>query len=61
MFFPPAPDPTAQTFNWAILIFGIVVVFAFVFYFTKTKHIYNSPVEKTRAEEGIGRGLEEMP
>ncbi|KAK3113093.1 hypothetical protein LTR53_009941 [Teratosphaeriaceae sp. CCFEE 6253] len=53
IFFPAAPNPTVTTMNWACLIFSAVVGFAVVFYFTRAKNIYRSPVEITRAEEDI--------
>ncbi|KAK5132716.1 hypothetical protein LTR08_008682 [Meristemomyces frigidus] len=53
LFFPAAPNPTTQTMNWAVLIFGAVVIFALGFYFTQTKHIYRSPAQITRPEEDM--------
>lgn len=53
MFFPPAPNPDAQTMNWACLIFGAVVLFALGSYVARTKHTYTAPVEATRAEEDV--------
>lgn len=53
LFFPPGPDPTAESMNWACLIFGSVVTFALAYYFLRSKHVYRSPVEITRTEEDI--------
>ncbi|KAK3646441.1 hypothetical protein LTR56_008539 [Elasticomyces elasticus] len=53
LFFPAAPNPTTASMNWAVLIFGAVVIFALTFYFIRTKHIYRSPAQITRPEEEI--------
>ncbi|KAK5705172.1 hypothetical protein LTR97_002289 [Elasticomyces elasticus] len=53
LFFPAAPNPTTASMNWAVLIFGAVVIFALTFYFVRTKHIYRSPAQITRPEEEI--------
>lgn len=52
IFFPAGPDPTAQTMNWACLIFSAVVTFAVGFYFLRAKSTYRSPAEIKRAVEG---------
>ncbi|KAK3617202.1 hypothetical protein LTR22_026809 [Elasticomyces elasticus] len=50
LFFPAAPNPTAASMNWAIVIFGGVVTFAFVWYFVRGRHEYMGPVEYIRKD-----------
>lgn len=50
-FFPSAPNPTATSRNWAILIFGVVVVFSMLYYLFRARHRYVGPVEYVRKIE----------
>ncbi|KAA6406969.1 MAG: amino acid permease [Lasallia pustulata] len=43
-FFPETRRVVPATFNWGILIYGVMVVFAVVFYFVKGRHGYVGPV-----------------
>ena len=43
-FFPEATPVAAGTFNWSVVIYGVVVVFAVVFYWVKGRHGYAGPV-----------------
>jgi amino acid transporter len=45
LFFPQAPDPTAASMNWAILIYGAVVTFALGYYAIWGRHHYDGPVQ----------------
>ncbi|KAK3634129.1 hypothetical protein LTR56_015475 [Elasticomyces elasticus] len=42
-----------MTLNWAVLIFGAVVIYALGFYFVRTKHVYRAPAQITRPEAEI--------
>lgn len=44
MFFPSAPNPTAETMNWSVVVFGAVVIFFIIWYFVRAKHVYVGPV-----------------
>ena len=39
--------------NWAILIFGAVVIFALGSYFVRIKYVYRSPAQIMRPEHEI--------
>ncbi|KAK0937294.1 hypothetical protein LTR29_011117 [Friedmanniomyces endolithicus] len=43
-FFPSAPDPTGTSMNWAILIFGAVIIFFTAYYAVNARHRYTGPV-----------------
>ena len=47
-FFPPIPNPPPSAMNWAIVVYGVVMIFATVYYFVSAKHRYVGPVEYTR-------------
>lgn len=47
-FFPVYAVVTALNMNWAILIYGVVMLFAFAMYFTHGRKIYEGPVVKVR-------------
>lgn len=47
-FFPGSPSPTPAVMNWAILIFGSVMLFAGVYYVVAARHKYDGPVEYVR-------------
>ncbi|KAK4556672.1 hypothetical protein LTR86_006243 [Recurvomyces mirabilis] len=50
LFFPSVPNPTAQSMNWACLMFGVMVIFAFVWYVVRGRHEYDGPVEYIRKD-----------
>ena len=39
--------------NWASLIFGVVIIFAWIYYAVKKRHEYKGPVEFVRKDEEI--------
>lgn len=43
-FFPQETPPTAKTMNYNILINGVIMIFAVIYYFVKGKHDYVAPV-----------------
>jgi amino acid transporter len=45
LFFPGAPNPDAANMNWAILVYGVVICFAFGYYYFRGRHEYDGPVE----------------
>jgi choline transport protein len=47
-FFPGTNNPNAEQMNWAILIYGAVMVFALMHYFISARHVYDGPVEYVR-------------
>ncbi|GAB7354834.1 hypothetical protein MBLNU459_g5215t1 [Dothideomycetes sp. NU459] len=51
VFWPSAPNPTVESMNWSVLIFGAVVIFALVFYWVKKRHEYKGPVALVRSGE----------
>ncbi|KAK5109723.1 hypothetical protein LTR62_006563 [Meristemomyces frigidus] len=55
--FPSTVAPTPANMNWAVLLFGFVVVFAVGYYLVVGRHVYISPRERLRRE--IGESLVE--
>ncbi|KAF2171481.1 hypothetical protein M409DRAFT_18598 [Zasmidium cellare ATCC 36951] len=51
IFFPTAPHPTAEYFNWAVVVFVGTVIIAFTWYFVRGRHEYLGPVEYVRKTE----------
>ncbi|RMD44987.1 hypothetical protein DV735_g109, partial [Chaetothyriales sp. CBS 134920] len=47
-FFPGTVSPTAAEMNWAILIYGAVMVFALLHYVISARNVYDGPVEYVR-------------
>ena len=47
-FFPGSPNPTPAMMNWAILIYGSVMLFAGIYYFVSARKVYDGPVEYVR-------------
>jgi amino acid transporter len=45
LFFPQIPSPDAPNMNWAILIYGVVVSFALIYYYIYGRHHYDGPVQ----------------
>ncbi|KAF2824350.1 amino acid transporter [Ophiobolus disseminans] len=43
-FFPVGPNPTVVDMNWACLGYGIVIIFALVYYAVRGRHVYLGPV-----------------
>lgn len=47
-FFPSSPNPTMENMNWACLGYGLVLVFAIIYYVVVGRHVYVGPVEYVR-------------
>ena len=47
-FFPMGPRPTPAGMNWSILMFGATIIFSWVFYYVKGRHVYAGPVAYVR-------------
>ncbi|KAF2625635.1 amino acid transporter [Macroventuria anomochaeta] len=47
-FFPSAPHPAVADMNWAVLGYGLVIIFALVYYAIHGRHVYIGPVEYVR-------------
>lgn len=47
-FFPMGPKPTPAGMNWSILMFGVTVLFSWVYYYFKGRHVYKGPVAYVR-------------
>ena len=45
---PPAKDVTAQTFNWASVMFVGIVLFSLIFYIVSGRKTYDGPVVLVR-------------
>ncbi|OJZ90148.1 amino acid permease [Aspergillus piperis CBS 112811] len=50
-FFPLTNDTAPSEFNWAIVIFGAVVVFALVYYALYARKVYKGPVTRVRVAQ----------
>ncbi|KAK5761041.1 hypothetical protein LTS12_008889 [Elasticomyces elasticus] len=48
--FPAVPNPTPASMNWACLMFGVVMIFACVWYFVRGRHEYDGPVRYIRKD-----------
>lgn len=44
-FFPTAPNPKVADMNWTVLGYGVVLIFALVYYVLHGRHVYAGPVE----------------
>lgn len=47
-FFPISVAPALADMNWAILMFGGVIIFALAYYLVTARKIYDGPVEYVR-------------
>lgn len=47
-FFPPIPNPPPELMNWAIVVYGGVLIFAGIYYFVSARKHYVGPVEYVR-------------
>ncbi|KAI1762688.1 amino acid transporter [Hypoxylon sp. FL1150] len=45
-FWPQTFEPTPETFNWSILIFGAVVLFSVVWYILRARHYFRGPIKE---------------
>ena len=48
IFFPPGPNPTPEGMNWAILVYGGVLIFSLTYYVFRGRFRYAGPVEYVR-------------
>ena len=55
LFFPAVPDPNAASMNWAIVIYGAVVLFACGYYVVRGRHEYDGPVHYVKWQAGEGQ------
>jgi hypothetical protein len=46
--FPLSVDPSLADMNWAIAIWGFVVVFAVIYFIVWARKVYDGPVEYVR-------------
>lgn len=47
-FFPPVPNPAPSEMNWAIAVYGGMLLVAFVYYILRARHVYVGPVAYVR-------------
>ena len=50
--FPAVPNPAPVEMNWASLMFGAILLLAFIWYFVKARFEYDGPVEYVRKDFG---------
>jgi choline transport protein len=48
--FPLANNPTASGMNWSSLVYGVIVLFAVVYFFVHGRKEYDGPVVLVKAE-----------
>ncbi|KAK1045587.1 hypothetical protein LTR74_018108 [Friedmanniomyces endolithicus] len=46
VLFPPIPDPSAASMNWAILVFGVIALFSGIYYAVAGRKTFNPPMRK---------------
>lgn len=44
-FFPTYPHPTADLFNWNVLIYGVVVTVSLAWFYARARKVYVGPVQ----------------
>lgn len=47
-FFPPIPNPPPSAMNWAVVVYGAVLIMATIYWFISARHNYVGPVEYVR-------------
>ena len=52
LMFPAEPDPTPQTMNYTVLVFGGVTLLASIYYWTSGVHWFKGPVVTVEAIPG---------
>lgn len=50
-FFPPVAHPAPDTMNWAIMVYGVVIVASLAYYIPVGRHHYKGPVAYVRQED----------
>lgn len=51
MFWPPFPNPGVSWMNWGAFVYGVVIIWAFIYYYLRAKKHYQGPVEYVRKLE----------
>lgn len=57
-YFPSGPQPTPEDMNWSSLIFGVVLIFGLIFYFTNKRHEYHGPVASVQDAQELDRAID---
>ncbi|KAK5125390.1 hypothetical protein LTR85_000499 [Meristemomyces frigidus] len=60
LFFPSAPNPDPASMNWAILIYGAVILFAGGYYLVRGKDEYDGPVHYVRWQAVQGESSQKI-
>nr|POF17336.1 putative amino-acid permease c15c4.04c [Quercus suber] len=55
LFFPAAPSPDPKSMNWAVLIYGVVLSFAAIYYWIYGWKEYRGPVRDVKWQAGEDR------
>lgn len=45
-FWPQTTDPTPETFNWSVLVFGFVLLSSISWYTIKARHYFKGPIKE---------------
>ncbi|KAF2962727.1 hypothetical protein GQX73_g10844 [Xylaria multiplex] len=45
-FWPQTVNPTPETFNWSILVFGTVVLFSVIWYIMQARRVFKGPIKE---------------
>ena len=45
IFFPPGPRPDPKSMNWAIVVYGGVIIFSVIYYIFRGRFNYDGPVK----------------
>lgn len=51
MFWPSYPNPSIPGMNWGVLVYGVVIIWSYVYYHIRAKKHYAGPVEYVRKNE----------
>ncbi len=43
-FWPSTVNPTAQTMNWSVAVFGAALIFSMIFWFVHGRKVYTGPI-----------------
>ena len=49
-FWPLFTPTSAQTFNWSVVIYGAVLIFAVGYYYVHGRHVYDGPVVSVKRD-----------
>ncbi|KAI5777063.1 amino acid/polyamine transporter I [Geopyxis carbonaria] len=50
LYFPAAPNPTPESMNWSVLIYGSILIVSLGYYYFTGRHVYVGPVEYVNRE-----------